>query len=57
MATPVVKFQALKSKLDKLFLKNHLKLRWSTCKVIIHKLRYGVSLVEQDTIEYVSWPI
>ena len=39
MATPVVEFQAWKSKLDKLFLKKILKLRWSTCKVIIHKLR------------------
>ena len=28
-----------------------------TTKVIIHKSRSGVSLVEQDTIEYVSWPI
>ena len=26
-------------------------------KVIIHKSRSGISLVEQDTIEYVSWPI
>ena len=26
-------------------------------KVIIHKSRGGVSLVEQDTIENVSWPI
>ena len=26
-------------------------------KVIIHKSRGGVSLVEQNTIEYVSWPI
>ena len=26
-------------------------------KVIIHKVRGVVSLVEQDTIEYVSWPV
>ena len=27
------------------------------CKIIIHKSRGVVSLVEQDTIEYVTWPI
>ena len=26
-------------------------------KVIIHKLRSGISLVEQDTLGYVCWPI
>ena len=31
--------------------------QWSPGKVIIHKSLSGVSLVEQDTIEYVSWPI
>ena len=29
----------------------------NTGKVIIHKSLIGVSLVEQDTIENVSWPI
>ena len=30
---------------------------WIATKVIIHKLCGGLSLVEQDTIKYLSWPI
>ena len=32
-------------------------LNLGTVKVIIHKSRGGLYLIEQDTIEYVSWPI
>ena len=31
--------------------------QWSPGKVIMHRSRDGVSQVEQDIIEYVSWPI
>ena len=30
--------------------------QWSPGKDIIHRSRDGVSLIEQDIIEYVSWP-